>query len=151
MSDNRQDLERYLDAFRTEAWDVVKALQHDDYTCVFPQTGELISGSDNAIAAFTAYPGGSPVFDLHEIHGDRQEVHVATELPFGMPIVTVSGGGDTFVTEGRADYPDGESAFLVDIVEFRDGKIIKETIYHGTHLEAPEWRKPYAEPLSPRR
>lgn len=48
-----------------------------------------------------------------------------------------------FVVEGFADYGN-QVAHLVNVVEFRDGRIAKETRYHSAPFDTPEWRARFA-------
>ena len=49
------------------------------------------------------------------------------------------GRGDLWVTEGIITY-DGRPMRTVTIMEFRDGKVGRETIYFGEPWEPPAWR-----------
>jgi hypothetical protein len=52
----------------------------------------------------------------------------------------IRGGGDVWVAELSVRYDDGPAQFGVSILELRDGKIARETIYVATGWEAPDWR-----------
>ena len=52
----------------------------------------------------------------------------------------MSGGGDVWFGESVIRYADGTVAYGVARVEFRDGKIWKETRYYAEPFEAPAWR-----------
>jgi ketosteroid isomerase-like protein len=49
--------------------------------------------------------------------------------------------------EAISDYGN-EVAFVANIVEFRDGKIVRETRYYVSPFDAPEWRRQWVEPIS---
>jgi hypothetical protein len=55
----------------------------------------------------------------------------------------VRGGGDVWVVELRLRYDGGPWNFGVDILEFRDGKVSRESVYITEPWEAPEWRTPW--------
>ena len=67
-----------------------------------PQSGERIRGRDNMKAMQDAYPG-----------------------PPTITIRRMVGSGDVWVVEGRSDYS-GRIYHLADILEFREGKIIRK-------------------------
>ena len=56
----------------------------------------------------------------------------------------ITGGGDLWTVEAVRDYG-GESYFVVCIIEFRDGKILCETLYYPRPVDAPEWRAQWVE------
>ncbi len=141
---NARTAERYVAAVLAEDWATVAELMDPDMVGIYPQSGEVFRGRDNYLAALENYPGGSPKPVIEETHGQREEVSVQA-VPFGLPRITVSGGGDTFFLTGKVEYPDGTLWHLVSLVEFRRGKLVKETIYFAPTFDAPEWRAPYAE------
>ena len=59
----------------------------------------------------------------------------------------IVGSGDVWVMEAKSDYGDGGVYLVADIVEFREGKIIKETRYYAQPFEAPDWRAQWTEPM----
>jgi SnoaL-like domain len=92
-------------------------LRRPDYVMEMPQSGERIRGRDNMRAFQEAYPHPGPTIQPRR----------------------VVGAGDVWVVEGRADYG-GQIYYVVDIVEFRDGTIVRETRYYAEPFEAPAWR-----------
>jgi ketosteroid isomerase-like protein len=52
-----------------------------------------------------------------------------------------------WVMEATSDYPEGGTYHVADIVEFRDGKILKETRYYAEPFEAPVWRAEWVEKM----
>jgi len=92
-----------------------------DYVMEMPQSGERIVGRDTMRAMQEAYPN-----------------------PPGATIRRIVGSGDLFVMEGVADYQ-GNISHVANIVEFSDGKIIRETRYYAEPFEAPEWRAAWVE------
>ena len=57
-------------------------------------------------------------------------------------------GGDLAVLEVELTYADGNRYFGVSVIEFRDGKILKETDYYAQPFQAPEWRAQWVETLA---
>jgi hypothetical protein len=100
------------------------AARTEDYVMEMPQSGERIVGRDRMRAFQEAYPN-----------------------PPDARVRRIVGSGDLFVMEAFADYG-GEVARVVDVVEFRDGKIAKETRYYAAPFDAPEWRAQWVEPIS---
>ena len=97
-------------------------LRHPDYVMEMPQLGERIRGRDTMRAFQQAYPNP----------------------PTAQPRRVV-GAGEVWVVEGRADYG-GQVFHVVDIVEFRDGKIWRETRYYAEPFPASAWRAQWVEP-----
>ena len=88
-----------------------------------PQSGERIRGRANMKAMQDAYPG-----------------------PPTITIRRMVGTGDVWVVEGRSDY-NGRIYHVANIIEFREGKIIRETRYYADPFEAPDWRTQWVEPI----
>ena len=51
----------------------------------------------------------------------------------------IAGEGDLWVTEYVISYED-KPAYTVSIMEFRDGKVARETQYFADPFAAPAWR-----------
>ena len=49
------------------------------------------------------------------------------------------------VAEWVNRYPDGTDWFVVDVVQLRDGKVLRETTYWAQVLDAPPWRRDWVE------
>ena len=49
------------------------------------------------------------------------------------------------MAEVTVRYDGGEAQYGVDVLEIRDGRIARETIYVAAPFEAPEWRRPFVE------
>ena len=45
------------------------------------------------------------------------------------------------------DYGGGQLYHVIDIVEYRDGKIWRETRYYAEPFQAPQWRTQWVEPM----
>ena len=115
--DNRQTLERTVDAMMRGDWDTVGQAIADDAIVDWPQSGERIVGGQACLMVYRNYPGGSPRYELQR----------------------VTGGPDVFTVEARGDYGD-EIVYMTSIVEFRNGKIAKQTDYFANAFPAPDWR-----------
>ncbi len=119
--DNRLVLERYLAGILDAEQEY--ALRHEDVVIDMPQSGERIRGRDNMKAMQQAYPG-----------------------PPTITVRRMVGSGDVWVVEGRSDYS-GRIYYVANIIEFREGKILRETRYYADPFEAPAWRAPWVEPI----
>ena len=97
-------------------------LRHPDYVMEMPQSGERIRGRDNVRALQEAYPNPSTIQPRR-----------------------VVGSGDVWVVEARSDNGDGQIYHVAMIVEFRDGKIWRDTRYYAEPFVAPEWRAQWVE------
>ena len=98
-------------------------LRHEDFVADMPQSGERIRGRENLRAMQRAFPPDRvPTFQVRR----------------------VTGGGDVWTIEAVGDYG-GEVYLVVCIVEFRDGKIARETRYYPEPFEPPEWRAQWVE------
>ena len=89
----------------------------DDVVCEYPQSGEIIYGRQNLQALRSHHPGKPSGFTVRRIVGD----------------------GELWVTEYQIDYG-GKRALTVSIMEFRDGRVSRETQYFANPFEAPAWR-----------
>ncbi len=117
----RQTLEDYFSGSLDTAREY--DLRHDDVVIDIPQSGERIRGRDNMKAMQDAYPG-PPQFTLRRIVGS----------------------GEIWIVELTGDY-NGRIYHVANILEFRDGKIARETRYYAEPFEAPAWRAQWVEPM----
>jgi hypothetical protein len=99
-------------------------LRHEDFVMEMPQSGERMRGRDKL----------------------REMQKVFPNPPKGK-VRRITGAGEVWVVEGVNDYGGGDVWSWVVIMEFRDGKIWKETRYYGKPFEAPAWRAQWVEPL----
>jgi hypothetical protein len=97
-------------------------LRHEDYVMEMPQSGERIRGRDKMRQFQEAYPN-----------------------PPKAVLRRVVGSGEVWVMEATSDYPGGGTYHVANIVEFREGKILKETRYYAEPFEAPAWRAEWVE------
>jgi hypothetical protein len=98
-------------------------LRDADYVMEMPQSGERIRGRENMRSMQQGYPG-----------------------PPSIELRRVVGSGDVWVIEAQSDY-DGRIFHVTNIVEFRDGKILRETRYYADPFEAPAWRAEWVESM----
>jgi SnoaL-like domain len=115
--DNQDTLQRMLEATFRGDFDTAVQAMTDDAVVEWPQSGERIVGQEACLTVYKNYPGGSPAYELRRI----------------------TGGPDTFTVEAIGDYS-GKKVYLTSIVEFRDGKIARQTDYFADPFDAPSWR-----------
>jgi hypothetical protein len=97
--------------------DVAHAMYHDDAVLEFPQSGERFDG----LASFREWRSSYPASTQVEIR-------------------EVRGAADLWVAEISIRYDQGPRNFGVSILELREERIARETIYVAEGWEAPEWR-----------
>ena len=92
--------------------------RHEDYLLEFPQSGERMD-RDGLRKLQEHFPGGvAPRIQLRR----------------------VTGSGDIWFAESVIHYGDGTVFYGVSRVEFRDGKLWRETRYYAEPFEPPAWR-----------
>jgi hypothetical protein len=96
----------------------------EDAVLEFPQSGETFVGKRNFLEWRKRYPA-AVTLDVRRLLGR----------------------GDLWVAEVEVRYDGGEPMYGVSILEFRDGRAVRETIYGGPPWEAPEWRAPWRHPV----
>lgn len=97
--------------------DIAHEMYHDDAILEFPQSQERFEGKASFMAWRKLYPADVEV-NIRRIRGQ-----------------------DNFwVIELSIRYDGGAWNYGVSILEFRDDKVARETIYFGEGWEAPEWR-----------
>ena len=100
--------------------------EHDIYDdaaiCDYPQSGERILGRANLQA-------------LRSHHPDK---------PSGFKVRRILGHGDLWITEYTINYQE-RPAYTVSIMEFRGGKVVRETQYFADLFEAPTWRSQWVQ------
>lgn len=92
-------------------------IYHDDAVCTYPQSGEIIHGRHNLQLLRSQHPG----------------------RPSGFVIRRVAGEGNLWITEYVISYQTRRS-FTVSIMDFRRGKVWRETQYFADPFDAPAWR-----------
>jgi hypothetical protein len=121
---NRFALDRHWAASEAGNDEVEHEIYHDDAVLEYPQSGERIRGR-LAIRTTRAL-----------LPNKRFEIR------------RVLGGGDLWVTEYVITY-DGTPSYVVSIMEFRDGKVHRETQYFGDPFEPWPGRAQWVEPIHP--
>ncbi len=97
----------------------------DDAVVEWPQGGERLRGKETIIGFRSAYPTRQE-FELHR----------------------TTGSGNLWVNEYTIRYDD-RPLFVVGIMEFRSGKVVRERIYFGEPWEPPAWRAQWVELMDP--
>jgi ketosteroid isomerase-like protein len=116
--ENRELVERLFELNQRGDADGIFELYDQAAVIEFPQSGERIEGSKNALEVFRNYPEGTPSFTPRRIRA----------------------AGDLVIAEADGRYPDGSTWSLVSIREIKDGRVVHEIDYFGQEFEAPEWR-----------
>jgi hypothetical protein len=99
-------------------------IRHADFVMEMPQSGERIRGRDNMRAFQEAFPANTP--------------------PPSVRLRRVLVRDGLWVVEGVSDYG-GRIYNVVNVIELRDGKILRETRYYADPFEAPAWRTEWVE------
>jgi SnoaL-like domain len=100
--------------------DASHAMYQDDAVLEFPQSGERCQGVANLKAWRSSYPATTAV-EFREVRGRD----------------------DLWVAELSITYDGGPPSHGVSVLELRDGKIARETIYVADGWEPPDWRAPW--------
>jgi len=117
----RAALDRHWAASDANDFEAEHDIYHDDAVLEYPQSGERIRGRRNIQAARSAQPSKKR-FAVHRILGTA----------------------DLWVTELVLTY-DGLPSYTASIMEFRDGKVARETQYFGDPLEPGPSRAQWVE------
>ena len=118
----REAIDRHWSASAAGDLETEHDIYHDDAICDYPQSGERIHGRRNIQALRGHHPA----------------------KPSGFDVRRVLGSGDLWITEYIITYQ-GNPAFTVSIMEFREGKVAHETQYFADPFEAPSWRAQWVE------
>jgi hypothetical protein len=95
-------------------------LYHDDAVLEFPQSRERFEGKANFLAWRKIYPA-SVEFKIRRIRGQ----------------------GSLWIAENSIRYDGGPWQYGCSVLEFREDKVARETIYVMQGWEAPDWRAPW--------
>src|ERR1700740_1025323 len=109
--DIRAALDRHWAASAANDFEVEHQIYQEDAVLEYPQSGERIRGRRNIQSSRAAQP-------------NRKRFTVRR----------IIGAGDLWVTEFTLTY-DGRPSYTVSIMEFRDGKVARETQYFGDPFE----------------
>lgn len=136
MPTNEEIAHRYAEAASRIDLAGMAALRHPDWQASWPQSGERVIGDENYRRIVESYPGGRPASEVHRVVGaaDRWVVTPSNTVQ------QIAGSGDFWWTEWQMTYPDGRSYLCVELMEFRDGLVWRETVYWAEPFEAPDWR-----------
>ena len=107
----RAALDRHWAASDADDFETEHDIYQEDAVLEYPQSGERIRGRRNIQASRTVQPNKKR-FSVRRIVG----------------------AGDLWVTEFVLTY-DGAPSYTVSIMEFRDGKVARETQYFGDPFE----------------
>jgi SnoaL-like domain len=118
----RAALERHWTASAAGNQDAEHEIYHDDAIVEYPQSGERIRGRHNVQALRSQHPA----------------------RPSGFVVRRMLGEGNVWVTEYVITY-DGRPVHTVSIMEFRGGKVARETQYFADPFEPPAWRAQWVE------
>jgi len=119
--DVRAALERHWAASDSNDFVAEHAIYADDAILEYPQSGERIRGPHNIQASRMAQP-------------NRKRFNVRRVL----------GGGGLWVSELILTY-DGQPVFVVSVMEFEGGKVVRETQYFGEPFEPGPSRAQWVE------
>jgi hypothetical protein len=138
---NEEIVRRYCRAVAERDYATAESLRHPHWVCAWPQSGERVTSSGAMRAIAEAYPGGGWEATERRLTGADDEIAIT---PLGQ-LVRVAGAGDTWTAEWANRYPDGSEWLVVDIVELKDGGVIRETTYWAPPFDPPEWRRAHVE------
>ena len=122
--DARAALQRHWAASDASDFDAEHEIYADDAVLEYPQSGERIRGARNIQASRMAQPS-------------RKRFAVRRVL----------GGGGLWISEIILTY-DEHPVFVVSIMEFEGGKVVRETQYFGDPFEPGPSRAQWAERIS---
>ena len=116
-----------VDHFAVAGRDEVAAAEifADDAVLEWPQSGERIRGKPNIVA-------------MHEASPTKVDFEIRRTI----------GCGHLWVTETTIRYNGGRPTNAVFIMEFRDGKVVRETDYFAEPFDRPEYRSVWVELMS---
>jgi hypothetical protein len=117
----RAALDRHWAASDANDFEAEHEIYHDDAVLEYPQSGERIHGRRNIQASRFAQPNTKRFV-----------------------VRRILGAADLWVTEFVLTY-DGFPAYTVSIMEFRDGKVARETQYFGDPFEPGASRAQWVE------
>jgi ketosteroid isomerase-like protein len=120
----RAALDRHWAASDANDFEAEHQIYRDDAVLEYPQSGERIRGRQHIQSSRAAQPNEKR-FDVRRI----------------------TGSGDLWVTEYVLSY-DGRPSYTVSIMEFRDGKVARETQYFGDPFEPGPLRARWVEHMS---
>jgi len=120
----RAALDRHWAASDANDFEAEHAIYRDDAVLEYPQSGERIRGRVNIQLSRTAQPNQKR-----------------------FAVRRIVGSGHLWVTEYVLTY-DGRPSYTVSIMEFRDGKVARETQYFGDPFEPGASRAQWVERIT---
>ncbi len=120
----RAALDRHWAASDASDFETEHDIYRDDAVLEYPQSGERIRGRRNIQASREAQP-------------NRKRFTVRR----------IVGSGDLWVTEFVLSY-DGKPSYTVSVMEFRDGKVARETQYFADPFEPGPSRAQWVERMT---
>src|SRR5438045_4707193 len=114
-------LQRHWDASDANDFEAEHDIYREDAVLEYPQSGERIRGRRNIQSSRAAQP-------------NRKRFTVRR----------IVGAGDLWVSEFVLTY-DGQPSYTVSVMEFRDGKVARETQYFGDPFEPGPSRAQWVE------
>jgi hypothetical protein len=144
MSDrptNEEIVQEYARAAAELDLETLTRLRHAEWMVMWPQSGERVMSSESFAEIVKAYPGGAPTTQVQRIVGGEDRWIVTASNT----VVRVAGTGDAWWSEWRMTYPDGQVYDCVDLIELREGKVWRETVYWAPPFDAPDWRRPFVQ------
>jgi ketosteroid isomerase-like protein len=117
----RKALNRHWAASDANDFDVEDDIYREDAVLEYPQSGERIRGRHNIQASRMAQPNTKRFI-----------------------VRRILGSSDLWVTEFILTY-DGRPSYSVSVMEFRDGKVARETQYFGAPFEPGPSRAQWVE------
>jgi len=120
----RTALERHWAASDVNDFEAEHSIYQDDAVLEYPQSGERIRGRSKIQSSRAAQP-------------NRKRFTVRR----------IIGAGDVWVTEYVLTY-DGLPSYTVSIMEFRDGKVVRETQYFGDPFDPGPSRAQWVEHMT---
>ena len=142
---NEEVVRAYLDAIVANDADALGALRDPDWLLDYPQSGERIRGHANERAIADNYPGGLPKVEPQRIAGSEDRWVVTPSFTYER----IAGSGDTWWSAGTARYPDGSTWYIANMYHLRGGRIHREITYWALPFDAPAWRAPWVELITP--
>jgi hypothetical protein len=120
-ADVRGALETHWTASDANDFDTEHRIYRADAVLEYPQSGERIRGRDNIQASRAAQPNAKR-----------------------FTVRRILGGGDLWISELVLTY-DGQPFYVVSIMEFEDGEVVRETQYFGDAFEPGPSRAQWVE------
>lgn len=122
-SDVRRALEAHWSASDVNDFDAEHRIYRADAVLEYPQSGERIRGREHIQASREAQPNAKR-----------------------FTVRRILGGGDLWVSELVLTY-DGQPFYVVSVMEFEDGEVVRETQYFGDPFEPGPSRAQWVEHL----